>query len=97
MKIGEMRDPQPVELWRQPRNDDVENAKPYPARFEPSPSRARARERKQGRDDDRGGGQISSFSRTDLTETTWRLNFSSDSCRPAATPTSCERCRIGMP
>ena len=33
---------------------------------------------------------------TGATETTWRLNFSSESVRPAATPTSCERCRIGI-
>jgi len=43
------------------------------------------------------GRQIWSFSRIGWTETTWRLNFSSDSSNPAATPTSCDRCRIGMP
>ena len=41
-------------------------------------------------------GQIWSFSRIGFTDTTCRLNFSSDSSSPAATPTSCERCRIGI-
>src|SRR6185503_1676891 len=40
--------------------------------------------------------QTSSFEVTGSTETTWRLNFSSDSSSPAATPISCERCRIGI-
>ena len=37
-----------------------------------------------------------SFSRTGVTGTTWRLNLSSDSSSPAATPISWERCRIGI-
>lgn len=37
-----------------------------------------------------------SLSVTGFTDTTWRLNFSSESVRPAATPMSCERCRIGI-
>ena len=46
------------------------------------------REEREQPEDER---QISSFSRTGLTDTTCRLNFSSDSSSPAATPTSCER------
>jgi hypothetical protein len=38
----------------------------------------------------------SSFSSTGVTGTTWRLNFSSDSSSPAATPINCERWRIGI-
>ncbi len=40
--------------------------------------------------------QTLSFSITGSTETTCRLNLSSESVRPAATPTSCERWRIGI-
>ena len=49
-----------------------------------------------GPEDKENPGQTESFSVTGSTETTWRLNFSSDESSPAATPTSCERCRIGI-
>ena len=34
---------------------------------------------------------------TGSTGTTWRLNLSSESAKPAATPISCDRWMIGMP
>src|SRR5687768_8865986 len=40
--------------------------------------------------------QTASLSSTGFIETTWRLNFSSESSRPAATPISCARCMIGI-
>jgi type II secretory pathway pseudopilin PulG len=97
VEVREVGDADTVELGREPGHVQVELPQPHPARFEPSVP------------GDRGGeacgtgcqrserSQIWSFSITGLTDTTCRLNFSSDSSSPAATPTSCERCRIGMP
>ena len=83
-----MGDAQPVELGRQARDLDLPLAQAHPACLEPPPAHARG---EGHRDDERRAGQIWSFSRTGWTETTCRLNFSSDSWSPAATPTSCER------
>ncbi len=81
-----MRDPNAVELGRQAVDAQVELAQPNESGFEPAVAEARGRS--PGADP---GDQIASFSRTGLTDTTCRLNFSSDSCKPAATPTSCAR------
>src|SRR5918992_2903486 len=53
---------------------------------------ARGRRRRRNRKDQ----GASSFWSTGPTGTTWRLNLSSDSSSPAATPISCERWRIGI-
>ena len=90
-----MRDAQAVELGRQPGHLELELAQPHPAGFEPAVGDRHGRERRGARED-AGARQIWSFSRIGWTETTWRLNFSSDSSSPAATPTSCDRCRIGI-
>ena len=93
VQIGEVRDTKAVELGRQTRELDVDHLSPQPAGLEPRPP---------GYPRDRGGqqqedpGQTDSFSVTGATETTWRLNFSSELSSPAATPTSCERWRIGI-
>ena len=92
-----MSDAQAVELGRKPRERELEHTQPHPARLEPGRRRATARRQyDDGGDEDRCRAQIWSFSMTGLTETTCRLNLSSDSSSPAATPTSCERCRIGI-
>ena len=90
-----MRNPETVELGREPGQLELELAQPDPAGFEPAIGDRQGRERCSARED-AGARQIWSFSRIGLTETTWRLNFSSDSSNPAATPTSCDRCRIGI-
>ena len=84
-----------VELGRQPRHLELELAQPHPAGFEPAVGDRHGHERCGARED-AGARQIWSFSRIGWTETTWRLNFSSASSNPAATPTSCDRCRIGI-
>ena len=60
MEVGEMRDPQPVELVREPVDRQLERPQPDPARFERAVRDAERRER----DDDPEKGQIWSFSRT---------------------------------
>src|SRR5581483_6561265 len=89
VEVREVRDPEPVELLRQPRHLDLELAKPDPARLERAPAEGRARERADGL-------QTSRRASAGRGSTMWRLNFSSDSSRPAATPTSCARWRIGI-
>ena len=68
-----------------------------PASNQPYARARRPPGRRRPDDESRGRAQIWSFSMTGSTETTCRLNLSSDSSSPAATPTSCERWRIGMP
>ncbi len=92
VEVGEMRDAQAVELGRQAVDRQLERPQPHPARFE----RAVHDDERREREDDPEKGQIWSFSMTGFTETTCRLNFSSASSTPAATPTSCERWRIGI-
>src|SRR4051812_46198644 len=93
MKVRQMRDSDAVELCRQPLQGDVERPEPHPARFEPPPPEPGAGD---GTGKRGAALQTSSFSSTGATETTCRLNFSSESGSPAATPTSCERWRIGI-
>ncbi len=88
VEVREMGDPEAIELRRQPRQRDLELAQPHPAGFEQAPADAR----RDGRSD---GSQASSRSSAGRGSTMWRLNFSSDSSSPAATPTSWARCRIG--
>ena len=67
MEVGEVRDPQPVELRRDPVEPHVQDALPQPPRLEPRPggdSRDRDGEREQE------PGQTESFSVTGSTETT---------------------------
>ena len=66
------------------------------SRTHPASSAPYDDDERREREDDPEKGQIWSFSRTGCTETTCRLNFSSASATPAATPTSCERWRIGI-
>src|SRR5947207_3273603 len=102
MEVREMEDPEAVELLRQARDRHFEPPKPHPTRLEPTP-----RERRRDAEPEpcpgssaevlrRARAQTSSFAKTGSTETTCRLNLSSDSSSPAATPTSCERWRIGI-
>src|SRR5262249_27074198 len=93
MQVGEMRDAKPVERRRNARELDLDDSPSEPSCLEPRPRRDR-----RGRDDndDDEPDQTESFSVTGATDTTWRLNLSSDESMPAATPTSCERCRIGI-
>jgi hypothetical protein len=97
MEIREVRDPQTVELRRQPVDRDVDHSEPDPARLEPSVGGEQQGQADEGRGQSRPCAQSWSFSMMGFTETTWRLNLSSDSSRPAATPTSCDRWRIGIP
>jgi hypothetical protein len=93
-----MCETQAVELARQTRDRQVDHAKPHPPRLEPRVQSDDGRQDDDGRDEDRRRAQkIWSFSMTGFTETTCRLNLSSDSSSPAATPTSCDRWRIGIP
>jgi hypothetical protein len=66
VEVGQMRDPQAVELPRQAVDRQVERAQPNPAGFE----RAVRDDERRNRDDDPEEDQISSFSRTGFTETT---------------------------
>ena len=95
VEVREVRDAQPVELRRQAGQHDLAHAQPHPPRLEPSIRSDDRRQRDEPREPEQKG-QIWSFSMTGSTETTWRLNFSSDSSSPAATPTSCDRWRIGI-
>ncbi len=67
VEVGKVRDAKAVQLGRQAGDPEVADAEPHPPRLEPPPHHAR---RYDGRDDERGGSQISSFSRTGLTDTT---------------------------
>jgi hypothetical protein len=62
VEVGQMRDPQPVELDRKVGDLHLEGAKAHPARLEPSVGDKRRRER-DGDEQDRRG-QTSSFSST---------------------------------
>src|SRR5579862_995933 len=92
MEVGEMRDPEAVELGREARHPQLERAKARPRRFEETP-----REPAPDEPSDRSKAvvQTSSFSSAGRGSTTCRLNFSSESASPAATPTSCARCNTG--
>src|SRR6185295_9662681 len=92
VEVGKMRDAHAVELHGEPVDGQLERPQSHPPRLEHAVDEAERRER----DDDPEKRQIWSFSRTGFTETTCRLNFSSASSTPAATPTSCDRCRIGI-
>src|SRR5215212_1647134 len=89
MEVGEVGDPEADELLRNTPQGNVELAKTNPSRLEMAPGDASG-----GRRDSRF--QTSNCSTTGETDTTCRLKFSSDSSRPAATPISCDRWRIGM-
>ncbi len=67
MEVGEMRDPQSVELGRDPRQGDLERALPQPAGLEPRPG---ADGRDRGGEREQEPGQTESFSVTGATETT---------------------------
>ena len=92
-----MRDPQAVELGRQAVDGHLEHPQPHPPSFEPAVRREDDRQDDDGRGESLRRAQIWSFSMIGSTETTCRLNLSSDSSSPAATPTSCDRWRIGIP
>jgi hypothetical protein len=96
VEVREVRDPDAVELGRQARQPQIALAQTHPPGFEPAISEPGRGERGGSARNGRPEVQISSFSRIGRTETTWRRNLSSDSWRPAATPTSCERWRIGI-
>src|SRR4051794_31618257 len=66
----------------------------HPLRLEEPPRRER--DERGGDNPEPGRYGVSSFWSTGSTDTTWRLNLSSEASSPAATPISCERCRIGM-
>jgi hypothetical protein len=85
MEVREVGDAQPIQLDRNADELDVEDTLPQPAGLEPTPGGNR-----RGSDGERDEepGQTESFSVTGATETTWRLNFSSELSSPAATPTS---------
>src|SRR5262249_7907220 len=93
MQVREMRDAKSVERRRNARAQHL-----YPSPLHQSSLQPQQRSDRRGRDDndDDEPDQTESFSVTGATETTWRLNLSSDESMPAATPTSCERCRIGI-
>jgi len=121
MKVGQMRDPHPVQRGRQARHRDLQLPQAHPAGLEPPPGepgrgnackRAPARlarkptapkfappEKKMPPHGETCGLPGSGFEllQHGLHRQTCRLNFSSDSWKPAASPISCERCRIGMP
>src|SRR5262245_56625184 len=88
-----MCDANPIELCGHAVEPNLDDPPSQPSRLEPRPTGHR---RPRGQHDDESPDQTDSFSVTGSTETTWRLNFSSDASSPAATPTSCERCRIGI-
>jgi hypothetical protein len=62
-----MRDPEPVELGRQPRDAHLDDPPSHPAGLEPRPGHDR---RTGGERDDQQPGQTESFSVTGSTETT---------------------------
>ena len=67
MEVGEMRDPQSVELRRESNQRDLERALPQPAGLEPRPG-TDGRDRDGEREEE--PGQTESFSVTGSTETT---------------------------
>ena len=67
MKVGKVRDAQPVELGRHSLETHVEDTLAEPSRFEPSPCSDR---RCHGAEDKENPGQTESFSVTGSTETT---------------------------
>jgi len=99
VEVREVRDPKALELSRQPCDRERELAQPHPPCFVPAPREPAGRdagETRAGGDESGTEAQTLSFSTTGFIETTWRLNFSSDSSSPAATPISCARWMIGM-
>src|SRR6516165_8043607 len=96
MEVGEVGDPEPVQLVWQLRHRQLEHAQPNPARLERAPAQSREHSGTRGDGLPATGPQTSIFSSIGFTDTTCRLNLSSDSWSPAATPTSCERWRIGI-
>ena len=64
VEVREMRDAQTVELRRQPRQRQLADAQPHPARLEPCVGSRERRERGEPRDEPDGERQTSSFSRT---------------------------------
>src|SRR5581483_538639 len=92
VEVGEVRDAEAVELRREARQANFPDPQPHPAGLEHAVAGGEGRDGDQHEEED----QTRSFSTTGSTETTCRLNFSSASSRPAATPTSCERWRIGI-
>src|SRR3954453_1317207 len=96
MEVREVGDPKPVELRGQVCDLELADPQPHPAGLEPAVCEQDGGERHDGARDSNREAQIWSFSMIGLTETTCRRKRSSHSSRPAATPTSCERCRIGI-
>jgi hypothetical protein len=91
-----MEDAEPVEAWRESGYGDVERQPLEALRFvEPPASGGGERPEAEATAASRYGASI--LASMGSTDTTWRLNLSSESSRPAATPTSWDRCRIGMP
>jgi hypothetical protein len=91
MEVGEMSDSQTVELGREAGNRQLADTQPDPAGLEGRVAGNRPREGGGERGRREPSRQTSSLSTTGWTDTTCRLNFSSDAVSPAATPTSCER------
>src|SRR6185503_6661432 len=92
VEVREMRDAQPVELRRQLRHLELELSQARPACLEQAPTHAGTGEARAG---ERAASQTSRRSSAGRGSTMWRLNFSSASSRPAATPTSCARWSTG--
>ena len=81
VEVGEVRDPQAVELGGTALERDLDHPRAQPARLEPRPrprSPSRRRASRDGRSQVRPRASRSPAS----TETTWRLNFSSDASSP---------------
>ena len=95
VQIREMEDAQPVEAGREAGQRDVERAPLEPLRFVEPPASGGERPEAEAGAPSRYGASI--FASMGSTETTCRLNLSSESSIPAATPTSCDRWRIGIP
>jgi hypothetical protein len=70
VKVGEVRDPEAVELGRKPREPDLANAQAHPAGFEPTVRKPGRREDDGDENEPDDDGQICSFSTTGSTETT---------------------------
>src|SRR5207244_4903451 len=93
VEVREVRDPEAVQLLRQPGQLDVEHTPPQPTGLEQAPPQTSTGQ--PGRNRRADAFQTSSRSSAGRGSTMWRLNFSSASSSPAATPTSCARWRIG--
>ena len=76
-----------------PSSCDLEDALPQPARLEPPPGRD---SRDRGGEREQEPGQTESFSVTGVDRDDVALELQLRASSPAATPTSCERCRIGI-